>query len=72
MGWMMVIWSVLSAGLIVWLVEEDAADAAVHGSWEPDDDGRCACCRHDRVAHEDTGPGRTCSQCPCPGFRASG
>jgi hypothetical protein len=71
MGWMMMIWSVVSAGLIVWLIGADAVEAPVHGCWDPDDDGdRCGCCRHDLVTHER--PGAACSQCPCPSFRAAG
>ena len=69
-GWMMVIWSVVAAGLVFWFVD---AEDVVHGACPPaDDDDRCTSCRHDLVAHEHAEPRSDCSQCPCPGFRASG
>jgi hypothetical protein len=66
---MMIIWSVVSAALIVWFTEADDGWSA---DWQRDDADRCACCRHDLVAHEHADPRTDCSQCPCPGFRPAG
>jgi len=70
MGWLMVIWSVVTAGLVVWLAD---ADDLVRAAWGWDEDStRCACCRHDLVAHEHTEQRSDCSQFPCPAFRPPG
>jgi hypothetical protein len=70
MGWMMVVWSVVTAALVVWL--SDAEDE-VHVAWGWDEDPtRCGCCRHDLVAHGHADPEAGCSQCPCPRFRPPG
>ena len=66
----MVIWSVVTAALVVWLAD---ADDAVHQPWgESEDPTRCACCRHDVVAHEHSDEAIECTQCPCQGFRPPG
>ncbi len=69
MGWLMVIWSVVTAGLVVWLAD---AEDVVHAPWGWADPTCCACCRHDLIAHEHVDDATDCSQCPCPGFRAPG
>ena len=67
MGWLMVIWSVGTAALVVWLAD---AEDLVHRPEDRDEDPtRCACCRHDLVAHEHVDLTSECSQCPCPAFR---
>ena len=68
-GWIVVltIWSVVAAGLVLWFGRALAAFEAPYGPRR--DATACACCRHDAVAHEHTGPGESCTQCPCDGFR---
>ena len=67
MGWLMVVWSVVTAALVVWLAD---AEDLVHRPWGWEaDPTHCACCRHDLIAHERGGPAAGCSQCPCPAFR---
>jgi hypothetical protein len=70
MGWLMVVWSVVTAALVVWLAD---AEDLVHRPWGWEDDPtRCACCRHDLIAHEHGDAASGCSQCPCPAFRPPG
>jgi hypothetical protein len=70
MGWLMMIWSVVTAGLVVWFAD---AEDDVHAAWGwGDDPTSCTCCRHDLIAHEHADARTECSQCPCPGFRPSG
>ena len=64
MAWVMVAWSIVTAGLIVWLA--DAQDLLGGCRRQDRDDTSCACCRHDRLAH---GPDAACTQCPCEGYR---
>ena len=68
MAWVMVAWSIVTAGLIVWLA--DAQDLLGGCRRQDRDDTSCACCRHDRVAHDPAGPGAACTQCPCGGYRS--
>jgi hypothetical protein len=70
MAWVLVTWSVLTVGLIVWLAD---AQAVVSGSRRRErDETCCSSCRHDRIAHEPADHGTRCTQCPCPGFRPPG
>jgi hypothetical protein len=66
----MLVWSVVSAGLVVWLAE---AEDVVHAAWGWGEDlTRCACCRHDVIAHAHADGATGCSQCPCGDFRSPG
>jgi hypothetical protein len=71
MNWIVVliIWAVMSAGLVLWFGKALAAFEAPHGPRR--DTTACACCRHDAVAHEHGEPGDRCTQCPCDGFRST-
>ena len=62
MAWVMVAWSIVTAGLIVWLA--DAQDLLGRCGGQDRDATSCASCRHDRVAHDPAGPGTACTQCP--------
>jgi hypothetical protein len=68
MAWVMVAWSIVTAGLIVWLA--DAQDLLGECCGPGRDATSCACCRHDRVAHGPAGQGSACTQCPCEGYRS--
>ena len=67
MAWVLVTWSIVSAWLIVWLA--DAQDVLEGCGGQARDSTSCACCRHDRVAHDPAGPDTACTQCPCEGYR---
>ena len=70
MAWVLVAWSIVTAGLIVWLT--DAQDLLEGGRGQGRDTTSCACCRHDEVAHDPAGAGTACTQCPCEGYRSPG
>jgi hypothetical protein len=65
--WVLTAWAVVGAGLVLWFGE---ALAAVEGPRaRRRDPTACTCCGHDPVAHEQAGPGTSCTQCPCNGLR---
>jgi hypothetical protein len=65
--WVLTVWALVATGLVLWFAD---ALAAFEGPGAPRrDPTSCACCRHDAVAHEHAGPGTSCTQCPCDGFR---
>ena len=70
MAWVLMAWSIVSAGLIVWLA--DAQDVLEGTGGHGRDGTSCACCRHDRIAHDPDGPGTACTQCPCEDYRPTG
>jgi hypothetical protein len=67
LAWVLTVGVAVGSGIVLWFGE---ALAALERPWgrRPDLDA-CACCRHDVVTHENGGPGRACTQCPCGGFR---
>jgi hypothetical protein len=62
------IWAVVGGMIVLWLGDAVALTEAPQGR-RPDPTA-CACCRHDRIAHDVDRSQDTCTQCPCPGFRA--
>ena len=65
--WVLSAWALVGTGLVLWFGE---ALSALEGPRGPRrDPSTCGCCRHDALAHEHAGPGTSCTQCPCDGFR---
>ena len=65
--WVLMAWSILATGLIVWLA--DAQDLLEGRGGQGRDRTSCACCRHDRIAHDPDRPDGACTQCPCESYR---
>ena len=62
------VWLIVGGMVALWLA--DAVWLAGTPLGHRPDPTACACCRHDRIAHDVDRSRGTCTQCPCPGFRA--
>ena len=63
--WVLGAWAIVGGGIVAWFGDALAVLEGPRGRRL--DRSACACCRHDSIAHEQTGG--ACTQCPCRGFR---